>query len=128
MAHAKGFIAALAAAAVLGGTMVTMPSTAQAGASTGTWKYGPGAYRGYGGRYYGGHRGGNWGAAAAAGAIGGLALGALATAPAYGYGYNSAPYGYYGGYGGYGGDCYITRQQVIDQWGYAHWRRVRVCD
>jgi hypothetical protein len=115
MVKAKGFIAALAAAAVLGGSMVTMPATAQAGASTGTWKYyggrGPYAYR---------HRGSNWGPAVAAGAVGGLALGALAARPAYGYGY------YDGGY--YGGDCYWTRQRVIDAWGYPHWRRVQVCN
>jgi hypothetical protein len=55
---------------------------------------------------------GGWGGAVAAGIIGGLALGAIASAPYYSYGY--APYGYgyapYGYaptyYGYYGGPAY----------------------
>ncbi|PSC05721.1 hypothetical protein SLNSH_07005 [Alsobacter soli] len=77
------------------------------------------------GGYYGGyrHHGWNAGGAAAAGLVGGLALGALATRPAYGYGYGAYPaYGY-----GYGG-CYIERQRVYDAWGRPMIRRVRVCD
>lgn len=64
-------------------------------------------YRGVGpyGGYRGYHHGGwGWGAPLAAGLIGGLALGALASGPAYGgayspYGYGYAPYRY--GYPGY---------------------------
>src|SRR5215210_1225616 len=62
---------------------VTIPTTpAEAGARTGTWRYGP----------YGYHRRPNYAGALAAGAIGGVALGALAASarptyahPAYGY-------------------------------------------
>jgi hypothetical protein len=80
--------------------------------------------------YYHGHHHGN-GGAVAAGVLGGLAVGALAAGAArpYGYGYPARGYGY--GYGdpGYGyGGCYVTRQRVIDDWSYPHWRRVRVCD
>ena len=48
---------------------------------------------------------GRWGGAFAAGIIGGLALGAIASAPYYSYGY--APYGYAPyGYGYYGAPVY----------------------
>ncbi len=50
-------------------------------------------YRGYGG-YHGYHGGWGWGAPLAAGLIGGLALGALASGPAYGGGYSPYGYGY----------------------------------
>jgi hypothetical protein len=42
-----------------------------------------------------------WGGALAAGIIGGLAIGALASAPYYGYGYGYPAYGYGYGYGPY---------------------------
>ena len=64
------------------GTLTIPTAPAEAGARTGTWRYGP----------YGYHRRPNLGGALAAGAIGGVALGALAASarptyahPAYGY-------------------------------------------
>jgi hypothetical protein len=75
------------------------------------------------------HHGGGWntGAGVAAGVVGGLALGALATG---GYGYGGYG-GYGGGYGAYGpayyGGCYITRQRVWDGYGWVI-QRVRVCE
>jgi hypothetical protein len=80
--------------------------------------------------YYHRHHHGN-GGAVAAGVLGGLAVGALAAGAArpYGYGYPARGYGYGNGDPGYGySECYITRQRVIDEWGYSHWQRVRVCD
>lgn len=88
------------------------------------------AVGGYRGGYRGGYnRGGRWGGgAAAAGIIGGLALGALAAgamappppAPAY------PAYGPGPGYGVYGGGCEVRRERYWDGWS---WRtqRVRVC-
>ncbi|MCI4677229.1 hypothetical protein K9U39_13275 [Rhodoblastus acidophilus] len=70
-------------------------------------------YRGYG--YGGGY---NPGAAAAAGLIGGLALGAVAASAA------NRPY-----YAEPAGDCWIERRRVYDQWGnYIGHRRIRVCE
>ncbi|WP_460448446.1 hypothetical protein [Alsobacter sp. SYSU BS001988] len=118
----KPLLTAVAAAAALFGVSAATVTPAEAGASTGTWRaYPGGVYRGgygggygrhaYGGgpRYYNRHRGGNWGGAAAAGAIGGLALGALAA-------------------GSRGGDCYWTTREVYDGYGYSRMQRVRVCD
>ncbi|UZF92350.1 hypothetical protein [Bosea sp. NBC_00550] len=69
--------------------------------------YRGGYYGGYRGGYYGGYRGGYYGGRAVAAGIGFVA-GALATAPAYGYGYATQPtYGYYGN-GGYGTTSYRT--------------------
>jgi len=129
--------------------MVAVPAsvtTAQAGASTGTWRngavagarYGYGPRYGYAPRYYGGYRRGyNAGPAVAAGLVGGLALGALAagSSPYYGSGYYGSGYGY-PGYGApvyyqpryYGGGCYWTNRRVYDAWGYTHLQRVRVCN
>jgi hypothetical protein len=138
-------VIALAGLALGASILAAVP--AEAGHSTGTWRYLPyGGYHGYGYRGYGyrgygypryggygyGYRGGwNPGAAAAAGVIGGLALGALATAPAYGYGapVYAAPPPYDYGYGnGYAGDaCFYQRQVVYDSWGTPHRRRVLVC-
>lgn len=62
-----------------------------------------------------GWHGGGWGGPAAAGLIGGLAVGALA-ASAYPY-----------GYGGYGG-CYVQNQPAYDGYGFfLGYRPVRVC-
>lgn len=87
----------------------------------------------YGNRYYGGYyrHHNNAGPALAAGLIGGLALGALATAPyGYGYGYGYPSYGYpaYRGPVYYEPSCYVTRARVYDRWGNPFWRRVRVCN
>ncbi|WP_240539808.1 hypothetical protein [Salinarimonas soli] len=103
-----------------------------------------------GGGYYGHRRYGyrNNGGAVAAGLIGGLALGALATSSYnynYGYGYAPAGYGYapagygYGyaparsyGYGyapvtyGYGG-CFIERRIRVNRYGERVIRDVEVC-
>ena len=59
----------------------------------------------------------------AAGAALGLFGGALiATQPSYGYGYG---YGYRPVY--YEPACFWTTQEVYDGYGYAHFRKVRVC-
>ena len=67
------------------------------------------------------------GGAAAAGIIGGLALGALAgAAGAYGGPYSYGP-AYYGYGPGYYPDCYLARQHFWTAWGW-RWRTVRVCN
>ena len=65
------------------------------------------------------------GGAVAAGLVGGLALGALATAPYYGYGY---PYrrAYYAPVA-YGGDCWVERRVRINRFGERIVRRVQIC-
>src|SRR3954454_4055928 len=81
------------AALMLGGAILASATSAEAGAGTGTWRngmvagpYGAGYYgHGYGPARYGYRRSHGNGGAVAAGLIGGLALGALATAPAYSY-------------------------------------------
>src|SRR4051794_23884052 len=106
--------------------MVTVPAsvtTAQAGASTGTWRngavagqrYGYGPRNGYGPRYgySGGYRHRNNAGPAVAGLIGGLALGAIAagSSPSYGSGYGYPAYGgpvYYQPRAYYGPECYWT--------------------
>jgi len=69
------------------------------------------------------------GGAIAAGVIGGLALGAIASGayggyygPGYGYGYYGVP----AYYGAYGPGCTIQRQRVWDGYGWVI-QRVRVC-
>jgi len=77
----------------------------------GGWRYRPAYWGGYRYRpYYGG-------GAVAAGLVGGLALGALATAPYYGYGY---PYrrAYYAPVA-YGGDCWVERRVRINRFANA---------
>jgi hypothetical protein len=86
-----------------------------------------GGYRphfGYGYRPY--YRRRDSGAALAAGLIGGLALGALATAP---YRYSSPAT--YGGYHGasYGAPvCYSVRRRAVDAWGRVFITRRQVCE
>ena len=71
--------------------------------------------------------GGN-GGAIAAGVVGGLAVGAIIG--------SQANRGYYGGPGYYGdqayapvySNCRTEREQVVDQYGRYHTRRIRVCD
>jgi hypothetical protein len=91
-----------------------------------------GGSRNYSGRNYSYRRGGGYGVGL--GVATGLALGA---GYGYGYGYDSPYYtsygyddGYYGdGYAAYGsGECWIQRRAVVDQFGYRHIRRVRVCE
>jgi hypothetical protein len=112
----KKTIAAGLAAVTLGGAAIASATPASA-----QWGWGRGYGYGHGYRpYYGG-------GAVAAGLVGGLALGALAARPAYGY----APVGYYGGYApvgyGYGGECFIERRRTVDPWGRVIVRRVRTC-
>jgi hypothetical protein len=94
-------LTAVAAAAVLAISAVSLPSQAEA-----RWR----------------------GGGVAAGVIGGLAAGALiagAARPAYGYGYGYGP-GYYAP--AYGGPpCYWRRQSFWDGYGWRV-RRVQVCD
>jgi hypothetical protein len=88
--------------------------------------------------YY--YRRGGWnpGAAAAVGAIGGLALGAALAAPRPAYGYPAPVYGapVYAPGPAYGPapvyvepapHCWVQRQRVWDGWGWV-WQRQRVCD
>lgn len=114
----KTFTAALAATMLVGALSVATP----ADAAWGRWG-GGGWGRGFGGWGHGGWgrgwgygggwgRGWGYGGAAAAGLLGGLALGAAASSPYYGgyYGYGGYPYGYsaapyYPATYGYGGGC-----------------------
>src|SRR4051794_41239068 len=62
----KTALAGLAATALIGGAVAVSTSPAEAGASTGTWRYGT-PYRGYGYRPYYGYRRGYGGGGAGAG-------------------------------------------------------------
>ena len=85
--------------------------------------YGP-AY-GYGYRPY--YRRRNSGAALAAGLIGGVALGSLATAP-YRYSYPATYGGYYGA-SYYGGPvCHTVRRRAVDAWGRLIITRRQICE
>jgi hypothetical protein len=131
---ALGAVAAL----TLGGAMLasTAPAEAQwrGGWHGGGWhgaRWGGGAWRGggwgYRPAYWGGHRRHWGGGAVAAGLVGGLALGALASRPYYYGGYY--PYGsYYAPVAyGYGGDCWVERRVRINRWGERVVRRIQVC-
>jgi hypothetical protein len=147
MFRTKATLKAGFAALALGGAILASATSAEAGASTGTWRngmvagpYGAGYYgrhaynpAGYGYRpaYGGYHRShGHGGGAVAAGLIGGLALGALATAPAYSYpAYPVASPGYYGATTVYEAPaCYTVRRRFVDAWGRAFVRREQVCE
>ena len=106
-----GAVAALTLGAAIVGS--TAPAEAQ---WRGHWGGGWGGYRYR--PYYGG-------GAVAAGLVGGLALGALATAPYYGYGY---PYrrAYYAPVA-YGCDCWVERRVRINRFGERIVRRVQIC-
>ncbi|PPD45897.1 MAG: hypothetical protein CTY15_03340 [Methylocystis sp.] len=84
--------------------------------------WGWGGHHGWGRQGWGGghwDRGAHWngGGAAAAAALGGFALGAVAGAA-------SQP-----GYGGGYGDCYAVDRPVTDDWGQViEYRRTQVCD
>ena len=99
----RKFMALAAGAALLGGTMVTATTSAEARPGYRHYHGGyGGGYRhyGYGGGY---RRRGNAGAAVAAGLAGALIGGAIAAQQRphyYGYGYRR-PYGYYQPYGYY---------------------------
>jgi hypothetical protein len=100
------------AAATLSALVLASPALA------GGWGYGP-RYGGWGyGR--GGWGGGpGWGAAAAAGALGGLAVGLIASQAAV----YPNPYPYY-----YGPRCRVVNQPVLDAYGYVvGYRPAQVC-
>ncbi len=102
MTRIRKFLTVGVAALTLGATALSAtPASAQ-------WRH----HGGWGGG--GWHRGGGgWGAPAAAGIVGGLALGAIAAGAASG--------GYGGGYG-----C-VANQPVYDDWGnFVGYQRVRV--
>ena len=108
----KKTLAAGLAAVTLGGAAIASATPASA-------QWGGGWGRGYGYGY--GYRPYYGGGAVAAGLVGGLALGALAARPAYGYGYGAyAPVEY-------GGECFIERRRTVDPWGRVIVRRVRTC-
>jgi hypothetical protein len=71
--------------------------------------------------------GGN-GGAVAAGVVGGLVVGAVIGSQAN-RGYYGGP-GYYdnGGYQPVYAGCRVEREQVVDQYGRYHTRRIQVCD
>ena len=90
--------------------------------------YGGGYYRPayYGSRYYGGYypygyyrRGYDGGGAVAAGLIGGLALGAIASAA-------TSPY-YYGGSYAPAQTCYTERRRVVNRYGRVGIQRIQTC-
>jgi len=116
------------AALTLGGGMLASSAPAEAG-------YRGAYYGGYYGRpaYYGDYYGRphyrpRYGGAVAAGLIGGLALGALATSSAYAAPYYAGPrYVATPGYG-YGSACTITKTRFVDDWGRVVIRKTKVCD
>jgi hypothetical protein len=118
----KACLAAVAAfALVAGGSGSAMAAWGGHGGHAGGHfggRVGGGHYGGYHGGFHGGHGfyGGGFGPAF----VGGLALGAFAAAPYYGY---DAPYGYDDG-----PDCYLTRRVFIDRWGHRIVRHIEVCD
>jgi len=71
------------------------------------------------------------GGAVAAGVIGGMALGALASRPAYEYpaspAYSTSP-GYYGAPAYDAPPCYTVRRRFVDDWGRVVIRRDQVCE
>jgi hypothetical protein len=67
------------------------------------------------------------GGAVAAGIIGGVAAGAIIGSAAQ-RNYYSGPGYVQPTYAPVYGACHIEREQVVDQWGNAHIRRIRVCD
>lgn len=146
MAWTKATLTAGIAALAMGGAILATSAPAEAGASTGRWRNGmvagPAGVGYYGGRHAyhpgsyghrparGYHRSRNHGGAVAAGVIGGLALGALATSPSYAYpAYPVATPGYYGGTAFYEAPaCYTVRRRFVDDWGRTFVRRQRVCE
>jgi hypothetical protein len=107
----KAAIGALAALSLgVGVTATATPSAAQGWREGGRW------HGGYWNRGYGWHGGYGWGAPAAAGILGGLALGAIA-----GSGYSYGGPAYYGG-------CSWQNRPVYDSWGnFAGYAPVQVC-
>ena len=71
--------------------------------------------------------GGN-GGAIAAGVVGGLAVGAIVGSQANRGYYGGGPGYYEQGYAPVYSNCRTEREQVVDQYGRYHTRRIRVCD
>ena len=71
--------------------------------------------------------GGN-GGAIAAGVVGGLAVGAIIGSQANRGYYGGGPGYYEQGYAPVYSNCRTEREQVVDQYGRYHTRRIRVCD
>lgn len=117
---AHGTMKVASAAVILAGSLISAPAPVLAKPG-----YCSGRHHAAAPRYYKRHRG-NAGAAATAGIIGGLALGALAAGAARSEPRHYETYPAHVGYG-YGG-CDWTNQCVYDGWGYARWQRVRVCN
>ncbi len=142
MFRSQSLRAALGAVA-LGGALLAWSGPASAGAGTGSWRngmvagpYGVGFYGGYRPAFHGYrphayhrpyYRRNNTGAAVAAGLIGGLAIGALATAP-YRYSYPVSYGGYYGASYYDAPTCYSVRRRFVDAWGRVVTRRTDVCE
>jgi hypothetical protein len=66
--------------------------------------------------------------AVAAGVVGGLAAGAIIGSAAAQRNYYTGPAYVEPSYSPVYGACHIEREQVVDAYGYARIRRVRVCD
>ena len=70
----------------------------------------------------------NNGGAVAAGVVGGLAVGAIIGSQANRGYYGGGPGYYEQGYAPVYSNCRTEREQVVDQYGRYHTRRIRVCD
>jgi hypothetical protein len=108
----------IAIAATLAGALSA--ATVTPASAGGYYGYGYGWRPGWGHHHHGGNA---WAGAAAAGLLGGLALGAIASSAQY-PGYYSSGYEY----PAYPA-CYYADQPIVDPWGnVVEYRRVRVCN
>ncbi|MBA1156316.1 hypothetical protein [Microvirga mediterraneensis] len=136
MSRFKVVLAAGCAALTMSGALAVF-APAQAGESTGRWRDGsyatpygivrPNYGYGYGYRPYH-HRDYDAGGAVAAGVVGGLALGALASRPAYEYPARPAYPAYYGAPAYEAPPCYTVPRRFVDDWGRVVIRRDQVCE
>lgn len=144
MRYGKAFAALATASLIAGGALVSSATSADAQWRRGGW-HGGGWHGGHAWRGHRGHWRGGWGAPVAAGLIGGLALGAIASSAVAAPYYYDSPYVYSGRgaiepytwryarpvvYDSYSAPvrCWWQRQRVqLDPWTYQV-RRVRVCN